>query len=97
MIQLYIEKTSKGYSPKDRWQIFDNETKSFNNIKEAKDYLKGTYGDAKKSPMFVDDKQGVSHKVGYIFGFRNEDCSHRGQKWLQQDWVEFRKVKTINL
>ena len=97
MIQLYIEKTGKSYNPKGTWTIFDTEIKNFGNIKEAKEYLKDTYGDAKKSPMFIDDKQGNSHKVGYIFGFKNEDYCHGGQKWLQQDWVEFRKVKTIYL
>lgn len=47
--------------------------------------------------MFV-DAEGKSKHIGYVIGFRNADLSrYPVEKWLQQDWVEFREVKSINL
>ncbi len=96
MIQLMIVKTGKGYSKKDKWQRFDEETKYFGSMQEAKDWIKETYRKAKRTPMYVDLKDGGSKKVGYVIGFRNADWSHAPvEHWIQQDWIEFREVKTI--
>jgi hypothetical protein len=96
MIQIHVTSTGKGYSPKDVWRCFDEFTKNFPTLADAKAWLKETYGKAKRVPMYCDTKTGTK-KIGYVIGFRNADWSHSPvEKWLQQDWVEFRHVRTIN-
>ena len=98
MIQLIVTKTGKSYSPKDKWQIFDHETLSFQDMKQAREYIKEEYGKSKRSSMYVDTKDGKSKRIGYVIGFRNEDCSHYPiNRWIQQDWVEFREVKIVEI
>lgn len=97
MIQLMIVKTGKGYGKSEKWQSFDEETKYFANITEAKNWIKETYGMAKRSPIYRDSKEGTK-KVGYVIGFRNADWSHLPiNHWIEQDWIEFREVKTITI
>jgi hypothetical protein len=97
MIQLCITMTGKSFSPKDKFSRFGEETKNFSTIKEAKGWLKEQYGNSKRVPMYVDLKTGGTKRTGYVIGFRNADYSHSPvQKWIQQDWVEFREVTTIN-
>lgn len=98
MIQLVITKTSKSYSPSDIYRVFHEDIKTFNSISDAKQWLKNEYGTCKRSKMYIDDdNNGKTHHVGYIYHFRNEDVSHyENEKWLQQDWIEFRSVKTIH-
>lgn len=90
MIQLHITSTGKSYSPKDTYKIFDTQTKTFDNLIDAKSYLRKTYGKAKRVPMFYDDKDGKAIHCGYIIGFRVD-------KWLQQDWVAFQTVESMAL
>lgn len=92
MIQLHITRTSKGFGSKDNYQIFDTETKEFNSLKDAKDFLKEEYGTCKRSKMYTDLKDGSSRHIGYIYGFKNKDYSHNSESWLQQDWVDVAKV-----
>jgi hypothetical protein len=97
MIQLKIVKTGKGYGKNEKWSRFDDELKTFASIKDAKDWIKETYGRSKRAPMFIDTKDGQSKKIGYVIGFRNADLSHYPvNHWIQQDWIEFREVCTIN-
>jgi hypothetical protein len=58
---------------------------------EVKAYLKEQYPKAKRSKIYVDTLAGAQH-VGYIYRFKNIDCSVPAQKWIQEDWVEFRQV-----
>lgn len=92
MIQLHITRTGKSFSPKDDYSIFDTETKQFDSLKDAKDFLKQEYGSCKRSKMFADLKDGSSKHIGYVYGFKNKDWSHNSQSWLQQDWIDFSKV-----
>ena len=94
MIQLVIRKSSKSYNPKDQWQIFDIEKKSFNDVKEAKQWIKQTYGKSKKMPMYIDDKNGKSKKIGYVIGFRNSDFQ---QNWIEQHWIGFEKIEVLEI
>ena len=98
MIQLVITKTVKSFSPKDDWRVIDGDGfKHFLDLESAKAWLKETYGKASRRPMYVDGKDGEARKVGIIFGYRDGDWSHSPvQKWLAQDWVEFREVHTID-
>ena len=76
----------------------NQETKTFSDLNETKKWIKEQYGKSKRVPMYIDTKEGESKKVGYIFGFRNSDCSHYPvEKWIQQDWVHFREVKDLYL
>ena len=98
MIQLLIVMTGKGYSKKEKFSCFKKETKSFSDMKEAKKYLKEHYGKCKRVPMFIDGKDNVPKKIGYVFGFHNADFSHYPvHKWIQQDWIEFQEIKTMEL
>jgi len=92
MIQLHITRTSKGFGSKENYGTFDTETKNFDSLKDAKDFLKEEYGTCKRSKMYVDTKDGTSKHIGYIYGFKNKDWSHNSESWLQQDWVDFSKV-----
>jgi len=94
MIQLVIRKSSKSYNPKAQWQIFDIEKKSFNDVKEAKEWIKKIYGNSKKRAMYVDDLEKKSKKIGYVIGFRNSDYQ---QRWIEQHWVGFEKVEVIEI
>ena len=100
MIELNITKASKKIASKEDYTHFDQLKKRFDNLKEAKKWLKETYGKCKKEKMYVDLKSGRSRHIGYIYSFRNADMSHYPvSKWLQQDWVDFLEVKynRINL
>jgi len=98
MIELYITMTGKSFSPKDQWQKMGRYRKAFNNKAEAMEYLRDTYGKSKRGGMYRDTKDGKTIKIGYVIGFRNADYSHAPvQHWIQQDWVEFRECKTIEL
>lgn len=89
MIRMHIVMTSKSYSNKDKYRMFDETTKIFPDMKSAKQWIKETYGNAKRFPIYVDTKEGTK-KVGYTIGFRNADVSHYPvEKWLQRDWISF--------
>jgi len=97
MIQVSITMTGKSYNPNEKYSIFNHELKTFDNLQDAKKWLRDTYGKSKRNRMYVDSKNEAKH-IGYVIGFKNADLSHYPvEKWLQQDWIEFREVKTIAL
>lgn len=98
-IRVIITSTGRN-SMKDKPSIFDEETKLFKNREDALKFIKEKYGKVKtRKPMYVDDKKGKIQKIGYIFGFWNEDISHpyteegKKNRWYQEDWVELREEK----
>ena len=98
MIKLNITMTGKSYDPKDTWRIFADETHTFEDVRTAREFLRDRYGKSKRQPMYQDTKDGKTHKVGYIYGFRNADHSHYPvERWLQQDWVNFSEEKPVYL
>ena len=98
MIQLLITQTGKGYSPKDTFCRFNQQTLPFSDMAAARKYLKEQCGKCKRVPMYVDGADNKPVKCGYIYCFRNDDISHVPvEKWIQQDWVEFREVKTLSI
>lgn len=97
MIELRIQKTAKT-NPKDHYSIFDEETKQFADLNEAKQYLKDEYGTHKRSPMFQDNKQGESKRIGFVVGFRNSQYEDgKTIHFLQQDWISFYKKEVLEL
>lgn len=98
MIQLTITETGKGFSPKSKWQRLDDRKERFSDMQAVKAYLKATYGKCKRVKMYVDKKTGESIHCGYIYSFHNSDMSHSyPNKWIQQDWVHFEEIKTLQL
>ena len=98
MIELYITRTSKSYSPKDTWHTFDNERKSFADKSAAMQWIADTYGRAKRNPMYRDLADGTSIRAGYIIGFRNSERSptlSTVEHWLQQDWISFYECEPL--
>lgn len=95
MIQVIITITRKSYNPKDEYRTFDKETLTFADKDEANKALAERYGKSwkRRNKMYVDDKDGKALHCGYIVGFKADDISHTPvQKWLQQDWIEFRET-----
>ena len=98
MIELHITMTGKSFSPKDKFTIFGYDTKRFENIADARKWIKEQYGKSKRSPMYVNGKDGKSKKIGMVIGFKNADWSHAPvESWIQQDCIEFRECKTITI
>ena len=60
------------------------------------EWLEDEYGTSKRQPMYVDDKDGNTHKVGYVIGFRSRyDDSQK--PCLEQHWIGFNKVTYENV
>lgn len=98
MIQLEITKTARGYSKKETFRIFDKQNKTFSDMQSARKWIYDQYGKAKRSPMYIDGKDGKPQKIGYVIGFRNADLSHYPvDKWIQRDWIAFKEIKRIIL
>lgn len=96
MIQLHITRTAKKYSGE--VQIYDKSQKDFSSLADAKQWLKDEYGTSKRVPMFVDDKQGKSKKVGYIYSYKNYEYED-GKKYnyIEQHWVSFYKLTELTV
>ncbi len=95
MIQLKVTMTGKGYHPSSEWQHLSStdDHHSFPDMDAAKEWLKEQYGTCKRVPMYCDPD---AKQVGYIYSFRASDISHVPvNKWIQQDWVEFREVRAV--
>jgi hypothetical protein len=90
---IKINVTSTGrYHMREMPHIFDEKEKHFPSMKEAKKWIRDTYGKSRGKPIYRDigDKP---VQVGYIFGFWNSDVSHYPvNKWFQQDWIEINKI-----
>jgi hypothetical protein len=91
MIELHITTTIKGYHPTNEWLNCNTTRESFPDLSAAKAWLKDRYGNCSRRPMYV----GEGRKVGYIYGFRNDEHYRDGThyKFIQQDWVAFRESK----
>jgi hypothetical protein len=95
MIEITITRTSKGYNePANQYQTYDVESKRFDSLKEAKDYVKEQYYYSKtKYPIFRDGKDGKPKKIGYIYAYKGDgDRRYNEPNYLCQDWVSYRKV-----
>jgi hypothetical protein len=97
MFQLSIQATAKGYAAKDHWRhIADTEYVCFSTFEEVKQYLRTRYAKSKRVPMYVDQKDGQTQQVGWVFGFRAVDFSHAPiERWIQQDWVHVYEIKDV--
>lgn len=76
-------------------QWFNEISKSFRTINEAKDFIRERYEGVKieeteDNGMYI-DVGNKTKRVGTVYRFKNKDYSHNDE-WLQCDWVEVRKV-----
>jgi len=98
MIQLTISVYTKSYNPKSKLQYQYEEKQFFNNVKEAKEWINNTYGNNKRQPMYVDDKDGKSKKIGYVIGFRNYDfVNGKRVNFIEQHWIGFERVEELEI
>lgn len=98
MIELLITYTAKSYHPSSKWACVGQEKRAFPGISEAKAFLREQYPGKKRVPMYRDTPNGKPKQTGYVIGYRNADYSHAPiERWLSQDWIEFRESKTLNL
>ena len=93
-VELHISYTQKGYHPSEEWTIVHDDSKTFEDMDEAEEFLKERYGTCKRVRMFCDKKNGPPVKCGRIYCYRDADWSHSPvAHWLAQDWVSFYTVK----
>lgn len=98
MIRLVVTMTGKSYSPSARWKCIAEDSHTFEDMASARAWLREQYGKSKRVPMYRDCTDGTTQTIGYIYGFRASDWSHAPvDRWLQQDWVEFRSEEPIDL
>lgn len=90
-IEVKITKCVKSYNPKDSYATYDDMVMKFDTIEDAKEWLDDEYGTSKRQPMYVDDKDGNTHKVGYVIGFRSR-YDDTQKPCLEQHWIGFNKV-----
>jgi hypothetical protein len=77
----------------DDYSRFDDQIETFPTLNEAKQFLKDTYRDCKRTKMYRDLTNGQSEHIGYVYHFKSGDISHYPvDKWYQQDWVTITKV-----
>lgn len=94
MIQIIITQTHKYIGQVD-YQVYNEETKNFKGMTEAKDYLKKKYGNCKRENMYHDDYPGKV--VGYIYSTKSYPASYGDKHGYNHDWVDFHKVTRITL
>ena len=98
MIQLAIRKSTKSYNPKSQWGYYDLEKKLFENVKEAKEWINDTYGNSRKSSMYIDDEDGNPKKIGYVIGFRNyQFIDGKRENFIEQHWIGFERVEELEI
>jgi hypothetical protein len=100
MIRLVITKTSKVAGTKDRPQIYDQTSKNFRDVSEAKKYLKEEYGKASRQKMYADTKDGKTIQTGYVYKYKDKDFDRDRNKYVHfvgNDWIEFQEVRSMDL
>ena len=95
MIEIHIAKTCK-FSPRSEWQRYDDSRQSFEDMKQAREWLREEYGTSKRAAMYRDRKDGPPIKCGYVIGFRPPYRS-KGEAILEQHWVSFRESNPLEL
>jgi hypothetical protein len=99
MIMIKINRTGKGYGRNAEWQHLTERPEEVfvADLAAARKYLREKYGKCSRQAMYNDYKDGTK-RIGWVFGFRNEDWSHsQVQKWLQQDWVSLYECSAVDL
>lgn len=92
--KLTIEKTSK--SGRNDYSLYYTENKEFETVKAIKEYLKEQYFYCKtKRPIYVDDKEGKTKKIGYIYCYKDKDFESKKTIYCQE-WVTIRKYEVLD-
>lgn len=92
-MKFEVEITETGKTPfsSEEYNTFNRETKVFDTLEQAREFINERYKGHKKVKMYQDTKNGKSCHSGWIYCFKNKDISHNSREWLQQDWVQIRK------
>ena len=87
--EVRVTETGRG-SLKEEATIFHQFTKACATLDDIKDYLTEQYGKlpGMRNKIYVDDKDGSTHEIGFTHSFWNSDISHNSKAWYQTDWVE---------
>ena len=90
MIVLQVSQTGKSPNPKDVWRCFNEYSKYFETLDDAKAYLKEEYFYCKKRVPCYQDFHEISVQTGWIYCFIVTDYD-KGKKYTyyQQDWCTF--------
>lgn len=94
MIEVHITPTTRTYGPGKQWYRGTDVVERFRDMNEVRAFLKKRYGNCKRQPMYRDRTDGSVVKVGWVFGYRQDDGT---DKWMQQDWVSFRECKDLTI
>jgi hypothetical protein len=80
-IKVTVNKTARQMGRNNDWSSYDKESYYFNNLKEAKKWLKDEYFYCKtRHKTFTD---GIDGQTGWIYSFKSDgDCKHYEQHWI---------------
>ena len=80
----------------DDFRVFNTQTYLFLTKDLVLGWLEETYSQKsrrRRRRIFRERSESMEH-VGFIYKFRNSDCSHSpGEEWIQEDWVEIVRVE----
>lgn len=93
--EVQTDETSREIGKTDeQFQLYYQNKESFATLEDAKKFIADKYWKKKRAKMYIDGKDGESKHIGYIYRFKNSDCSHDSKPWLQEDWVTIRKIES---
>jgi len=70
--------------------------KGFPSMDAVKEYLKDTFGNSKKTKMYIDKKDGSNPHIGYVFNRWNH-YYETGKRFSESIWVTFFNVEQVIL
>ena len=79
---------------------FNQIVEEYNRLDEIEDFLTDRYNKPiwknrkKYKPVYIDDREGISHQVGFVYHYWNSDISHDSKKWYQSDWIAVYKINS---
>jgi len=98
-IMLNITHSQKTYGRHSSSQIFNEETKYFGSMKEAKEHLKSEYGMGKHRTDYMYSDPDAK-KTGWIISFRDKEYDRdtgKYFKFIHEVWASPYVVKSVNL
>jgi hypothetical protein len=94
-IEVKIIKIARPMGNNADWERYDCTKDQFNNLNEAKEWLKNQYFYCKKKiRRYIEDKNGNSKVDGWIYCFKLDPVSYDDCKHYEQHWVSIYEVKT---
>lgn len=82
---LEITKTKRFFGRNQEWFKYDVKHERFDTIKDARAWMRETYGNGKRQPIYVDTKSRGTFQTGWIFSSKDDDG-------YLQDWVSVNEI-----